>query len=103
VTVSDRLFEPGQLIHHRAYDYRGVIVSVDAGCKADESWYQQNQTQPERDQPWYHVLVDGGTHTTYVAQSNLELDTELTEVRNPLVDKFFCTFFRGRYYCESLN
>jgi heat shock protein HspQ len=96
-------FEPGQLVHHKRYDYRGVIVSVDANCQADEAWYQNNQTQPARNQPWYHVLVDGSHHTTYVAEGNLELDRELTEINHPLLRKFFRHFLGGRYHQEPLN
>ena len=96
-------FETGQLVHHKRYGYRGVIVSVDPECRASESWYEGNKTQPGRDQAWYHVLVDGASHTTYVAQSNLEPDTLGARVKHPLLSRFFRTFFEGRYYKESLN
>lgn len=82
-------FQAGTLIHHKRYGYRGVIVQVDEACRADEQWYQANQTQPDRHQPWYHVLVDGSTHTTYVAQENLELDASGAAVEHPLLDQFF--------------
>ncbi len=50
-------FQPGDLVHHKRYGYRGVVVAVDPNCRADDAWYQANQTQPDRDQPWYHVFV----------------------------------------------
>ena len=53
------VFESGQLVRHRRYGYRGVVVDRDEFCQADDEWYSKNQTQPNRDQPWYHVLVDG--------------------------------------------
>jgi len=90
-------FRPGELIQHRRYGYRGVIVDFDPRCMADEAWYQANQTQPDRDQPWYHVLVDGAAHTTYVAQENLEPDPSGAPVRHPLVDYFFSEFRDGVY------
>ena len=99
----EQQFDVGDLVHHKRYGYRGVIVSVDPECRASESWYQSNQTQPDRDQPWYHVLVDGAQHTTYVAQSNLEPDAAGGRVSHPLVGRFFKSFFEGRYYRESLN
>lgn len=95
-------FEIGQVIYHRHYEYRGVVVSVDRRCLADEEWYFNNRTQPERDQSWYHVLVDGGRET-YVAEENLEADTLGSPVDHPMVDRFFPTFTQGRYYRESLN
>lgn len=92
----------GQIIHHRRYDYRGVVVAVDPSCHASEAWYGSNQTQPRRDQPWYHVLVDGGRET-YVAEENLETDPGCNPIQHPLVDRFFPTFQSGRYYRDSLN
>ena len=56
------VFEPGQLIRHRPYGYRGVVVDRDEFCQADDEWYLKNQT---RDQPWYHGLVDGSSTCTY--------------------------------------
>ncbi len=100
---SEFKFSVGQVVHHKRYDYRGVIVSADDSCEADDDWYDKNQTQPERDQPWYHVLVDRAQHTTYVAESNLEADESGNRIRHPLVPRFFKTFFKGRYWRESLN
>ncbi len=96
-------FVVGQVVHHRRYGYRGVIVAFDAQCEADEGWYQGNQTQPRRDQPWYHVLVDGSENTTYVAEENLEVDPTGEQIRHPLIGKMFRGFLDGRYYRESLN
>lgn len=92
------LFSPGQLIHHRLFDYRGVIVDVDATCQASDEWYERvARSRPPRDQPWYHVLVHGATHMTYVAQRNLEPDESLQPIAHPLLDQFFSVFREGRY------
>lgn len=90
-------FEPGQLVRHRRYQYRGVVVDFDKYCLADEAWYQSNRTQPQRNQPWYHVLVDGSSTTTYAAQENLEADDRREPVDHPLVEHFFSEFRDGRY------
>jgi len=92
----------GDIIHHKRYDYRGVIAGWDPFCKAGDEWYQKNVTQPRRKQPWYHVLVDGGP-TTYVAEENLESDSRMTAVHNPLIPNCFVSFYRGRYYKVSMN
>ena len=63
---------PSSTAYH--YNYRGLIVDLDKTCQAADDWYQSNQTQPERNQAWYHILVDGAKHVTYVAESNIELD-----------------------------
>ena len=90
-------FARGQIVRHRRYGYRGVIVEVDATCKADEAWYRANLTQPDRGQPWYHVLVDGSTATTYAAQTSLIADEGRVEVRHPLIALYFSGFEAGRY------
>ena len=95
-------FHPGEVVHHLRYDYRGVIVERHATCQAADEWYQKNQTQPRRDQPWYHVLVDGGP-TTYVAEENLEPDSSGRPIEHPLIKRFFASFHAGRYYSESSN
>jgi len=83
------IFSSGQIVSHLSYGYRGLIVDSDSICKAPEAWYQSNATQPEKIQPWYHVLVDGTHEVTYVAQSNLELDHSGAPVVHPMLNLFF--------------
>lgn len=90
-------FSPGQIIRHRRYNYRGVIVAVDRRCLADEDWYRSNATQPDRSQPWYHVLVDGTQSTTYVAQENLRGDASGEPIEHPMLEQFFEGYLDGRY------
>ncbi|MEM7231533.1 MAG: heat shock protein HspQ [Planctomycetota bacterium] len=94
-------FEIGQLVHHRRYSYRGAIAGRTPSCEADDSWYLSNQTQPDRDQPWYHVLVHGGKHTTYVAEANLEDDLGGEQVVHPFARTIFQHFHNGRYTPRS--
>lgn len=101
-TTNAPQFEVGQLVHHRKYGYRGVVASHDPYCRASESWYRRNRTQPRRDQTWYHVLVDGGKQT-YVAEENLELDGHGTQVDHPYVPHFFAAFLSGKYHRFSPN
>ncbi len=93
-------FYIGQIVHHKRYNYRGVVFGFDPECRADEEWYWNNQSQPERDQAWYHVLVDGADHTTYVAQQNLEADSTGEPIRHPLVAQVFGALRDGRYTVE---
>jgi heat shock protein HspQ len=91
-------FEIGQLVCHRRYGYRGVIVACDPCCQAGEKWYLSNKTQPPREQPWYHVLVHkSGGISTYVAQSNLESDASGEPIDHPRLKTYFSTFQDGRY------
>lgn len=91
-------FAVGQLIFHKLFNYRGVIVDVDPGFSGSEEWYQQMAlTRPPRDKPWYRVLVHNASHTTYVAERNLQPDGETAPVNHPLVDTYFGEFRNGRY------
>lgn len=95
-------FNIGDVICHRRYDYRGVIIMIDCECTAPDEWYENNETQPDRRQPWYRVLVDGGRET-YVAEENLTRDTCGRRIEHPLVDRVFPTFYDGRYYEDGFN
>ena len=33
-------FSVGELVHHRLFDYRGVIVDVDHKFQGTEEWYE---------------------------------------------------------------
>ena len=60
-------FRPVQLVKHRRYGYRGVVVDFDSFCKAPEQWYQANQTQPDQNQPChrnYSTMSFSGNHTS---------------------------------------
>ena len=82
-------FVIGEVIEHKKYQYRGLIVAFDKTCQAEDDWYQSNQTQPDRNQAWYHILVDGGQHVTYVAESNIRLGETGKAVVHPLLNLFF--------------
>ena len=94
-------FHVGQVLHHRRYEYRGVVVDVDPVFAGSEEWYRHNRTQPEKNQPWYHVLVHGATHQTYVAETSLEPDTSGEPVQHPDVGSYFSEFKDGQYITAS--
>ncbi len=95
--VDPAKFQVGELVHHKRYSYRGVVAGCDEKCKAPDEWYYRNNTQPARQQPWYHVLVHGGQHTTYVAEENLEPDDGGEQVVHPLTKALFESFHSGSY------
>ena len=91
-------FERGQLVRHKRYGYRGVVVEFDATCQASEAWYESNQTQPDRDQPWYHVLVHRSNGNTYAAEESLDAVEDQDEpVEHPLLAVFFDPVDQGSY------
>ena len=96
--MNESAFFVGQIVHHKLFDYRGVIFDVDPGFQGTEAWYRQvARSRPPKDQPWYHVLVDGRPATTYVAQRNLEPAENLSPIEHPLVEEVFSGFADGIY------
>jgi len=100
VTHIDRVkFSVGELVHHRLFDYRGVIVDVDRNFQGTDEWYETvARSCPPKNRPWYHVLVHGEMHTTYVAERNLEHDESMEPIVHPLLEQFFSRFEDGKYY-----
>ncbi len=91
-------FRVGQLVHHKRFDYRGVIVDVDATFQGTEEWYEtMARSRPPKDQPWYHVLVDRAAHMTYVTEQNLEPDLTGEPIAHPALDQFFNELRDGIY------
>ena len=94
--MSGAAFSVGELVWHKLFDYRGVVIDVDPVFMGTEEWYEQMaMSQPPKDQPWYHVLVDRSTATTYAAQKNLDLDIGHKPVAHPLLEHFFESFADG--------
>jgi len=97
-------FRVGQVIQHRLFDYRGVVFDVDATFQGSDEWYDTvAQSRPPKDAPWYHVLVDGAEHTTYVAERNLAPDPAPAPIRHPLVDAVFAGFADGAYVTRETS
>ena len=91
-------FHPGQVIRHKLFDYRGVVVGVDLTFQLSEEWYEEvARSRPPRDQPWYHVLVHGARQATYVAERNLEAGSGEQPVEHPLLGRYFDKFSGGFY------
>jgi len=98
-------FSIGDLVHHKLFDYRGVIVDVDPRLMLSDEWYETvARSRPPKDQPWYRVLVHDATHETYVAEGNLERDTSGAPIRHPMIGACFRSFSDGHYSAaERMN
>ena len=90
MSETEAKFTIGQLVHHTLFDYRGVVIDVDPGFRGSEDWYtREAKTRPSKERPWYHVLVDGFDHRTYVAERNLEPDQTGGPIDHDDVDTYF--------------
>lgn len=97
-SLNQRRYKVGQMVHHKLFDYRSVIVDVHDGYRGTDEWYDEvAKTKPPKDEPWYEVLVHDSSRVTYVAERNLELDVTGMPVEHPLLRVFFSEFDRGTY------
>lgn len=95
---SKACFSIGDLVQHKLFDYRGVVVDVDPRLMLSDEWYDSvAHSRPPKDQPWYRVLVHDATHETYVAERNLEPDTSGAPIRHPMIGACFQGFSDGHY------
>ena len=91
-------FRIGQIIHHKLFNYTGVVFDIDPLFQGSDEWYEQvARSRPLKNKPWYHVLVHTAEHTTYVAEQNLNLEEQPMTIQHPLVN-FFFTKFDGLHY-----
>ena len=94
-------FGLGQVVHHKLFHYRGVVVDVDPEFSLTDEWYRAvARSEPPKDQPWYRVLVDGTNDETYVAERNLELSQDSRGIQHPDLHRHF-TRMEGGHYVRS--
>jgi len=96
--MTQAAFYIGQVVHHKLFGYRGVVYDADPVFLGSDEWYEQvAQSRPPKDQPWYHVLVDGHSAETYVAERNLEPDESAQPIEHPNLEAYFQSFEGGAY------
>jgi len=95
-------FSVGQVVQHKLFHYRGVIVDVDPHYLHTDTWYElMAKTKPPKDKPWYHILVDNADYTTYVAEQNLELDIVEAPISHPDLQEYFLETKNGHYVSKK--
>ena len=100
-------FSIGQVVRHRIYPFRGVIVDVDPEFNNSEEWWQAipEEVRPRKDQPFYHLLAEN-EHTSYLAyvsEQNLLIDESGIPVDHPDVARVFGDFLGSRYEIPPVN
>ena len=96
--MNEPKYAVGQQVLHRLFEYRGVIYDVDAEFSGTEEWYEMMvRSKPPKDAPWYHVLVHGADHTTYVAERNLQRYEGTDYIDHPMLPELFDGFEEGVY------
>ena len=91
-------FMLGQVVYHREMEYRGVIVDVDPIFLGDGAMAAEAVSDDEPlDAPWYHVLVSGNDHVTYVSESSLRADDTGEPITHPSLTLFFSGYEDDHY------
>ena len=95
-------FKIGQIIHHKLFDYTGVVFDIDPNFQGTEEWYKQvARSRPPKNEPWYHILVHSAEHTTYVAEQNLDNEEQPKAIQHPLINSIFTKFDGLQYHLKS--
>lgn len=79
VTTTAKFFV-GQIVHHKMFDYRGVVVDVDPLFSGSDEWYE-----------------------SYVAERNLEADDSAEPIRHPELDVYFAGIADGIYFRRQIG
>jgi heat shock protein HspQ len=102
---KDPLFNIGDIVKHRIYPFRGVIVDVDPEFSNTEEWYQSipAEIRPSRKQPYYHLMAENTEtfYTAYVSQQNLVGDRENGPLEHPDLDEMFNGIDEGKYLLKN--
>ena len=102
MTVHKAKFQIGQIVHHKLFNYTGVIFDIDPMFQGSEEWYEQvARSRPPKNKPWYHVLVHAADHITYVAVQNLDLEEHPKLIQHPLINSLFTKFDGSQYHLKS--
>ena len=101
MSVTSTQFAIGQVVRHRLYEFRGVIVDVDPEFSNAEEWWLAipEAMRPRKDQPFYHLLAENedSEYIAYVSEQNLLPDETGEPVRHPQISEFFDEMLDGTY------
>ena len=99
--IQSTQFSIGQVVRHRVYPFRGVIVDVDPEFNNTEEWWESipEDVRPRRDQPFYHLLAENeeSAYIAYVSEQNLLIDDSGEPIDHPQVAEVFGEFLGDSY------
>ena len=101
MNIRSTQFTIGQVVRHRVYPFRGVIVDVDPEFNNTDEWWESipEDQRPDKDQPFYHLLAenDESAYIAYVSEQNLLIDDSGEPVDHPQVAEVFGEFLGDSY------
>ena len=102
---KEPLFNIGDIVKHRIYPFRGVIIDVAPEFSNTEEWYQSipAEIRPSRKQPYYHLMAENTEtfYTAYVSQQNLVKDGENGPLEHPDIQEMFSGIDKGKYQLRN--
>lgn len=105
MTIRKTQFSIGQVVRHRIFPFRGVIIDVDPEYNNTEEWWQSipEDVRPRKDQPYYHLLAENEytAYEAYVSEQNLLIDDSGIPVNHPQVTEVFGEFLGDSYAIPS--
>ena len=104
--IREPLFNIGDIVKHKIYPFRGVIVDVDPEFSNTEDWYQSipAEIRPSKEQPYYHLMAENTEtfYSAYVSQQNLINDGDNGPVDHPDLEQMFTGINKGKYHLKTL-
>jgi len=100
---SNVKFRIGQVVKHKRWGYRGVIVGWDPHTKAPASWVKENHGENKQwsKQPNYAILIDIRDRTIpqlgYVPEENVEVAPPSVRITHPGMEDYFEAFDGAQY------
>ncbi|XP_031551876.1 F-box only protein 21-like [Actinia tenebrosa] len=100
---SNVKFRVGQVIRHKKWNYRGVIIGWDEKLNAPDYWRASNHPADKphwQTMPNYAILVDirdrAEPQVTYIPEENIEIISN-TKIIHDEVDDYFLEFDGAQY------
>jgi len=101
MNITNTQFTIGQVVRHRIYPFRGVIVDIDAEFDNTDEWWESipEEARPRKDQPFYHLLAENEetSYLAYVSEQNLLIDESGQPVNHPEIAEVFGEFLGNSY------
>ncbi len=96
MSITNTQFSIGQVVRHRVYEFRGVVVDVDPEFSNTEEWWESipKEARPRRNQPFYRLLAEDEStaYEAYVSEQNLQIDDSGEPVNHPQLIELFGEF-----------
>ena len=106
IIVSPK-FNIGDIVKHKLYPFRGVIVDIDPIFSNTDEWYEAIPTElrPLKNQPFYHLLAENSEtfYSAYVSQQNLLSDSESGPINHPEISDLFSDVNNGKYVLRETS